>query len=256
MAEEAGPVKMKELYFQFYGKLNKFLPDDQQKRPFHHTFKGRQSVKDRIETVGIPHTEVELILANNSPVDFSYLVESGDRLAVYPHFHQLDLPASYRLREPYSRKPEFVADVHLGKLAKYLRRFNFDTIYQNDLEDDEIIKIGVEDERIILTRDHGILMHKQVIYGQFIHYDDPRAQLYEVFNRYDLDKYYNGNKSRCTDCNSRLVEIDKQVIIDRLEPKTKKYFERFKICQECDKIYWEGSHYKRMEDLFEKINNY
>jgi len=232
------------------------LPADLQKRPYHHRFKGRQSIKDRIETVGVPHTEVELILANNEPVDFSYLVKAGDRIAVYPHFYQLELADANRLREPYSGKPRFIADVHLGKLAKYLRRFNFDTIYRNDLKDEEIVETGVNQARIILTRDHGILMRKQVKYGQFIHNDDPRVQLYEVAERYNLVEYYEGNGSRCIDCNSELVEIDKEEIIERLEPKTKKYFEQFKICQECDKIYWEGSHYKRMEDLFDKINKH
>lgn len=246
---------MKKLYFRFYGRLNRFLPDDQEKRPYRHHFKGRQSIKDRIEVVGVPHTEVEVILANNKPVDFSYLVENNDRLAVYPHFYQLELEEAHRLREPYSGKPRFIADVHLGKLAKYLRRFNFDTIYRNDLQDDEIVETGVEEQRIILTRDHGILMRKQVTYGQFIYNDDPRTQLYEVFERYDLDKYYDGDGSRCPNCNSKLVEVDKKEIIERLEPKTKKYFERFKICRECDKIYWEGSHYKRMEVLFAKIDN-
>lgn len=246
---------MKEIYFRFYGRLKRFLPDDRQIRPYSHYFKGRQSVKDRIETVGVPHTEVELILANNRPVDFSYLVKTGDRIAVYPHFYQLELQDNYRLRPPYPGKPRFIADVHLGKLAKYLRRFNFDTIYQNDLKDQEIIDIGVEEDRIILTRDHGVLMRKQVTYGQFIHNDDSRIQLYEVAERYNLTEYYKGSESRCVDCNSRLIEIDKEEIIDRLEPKTKMYFERFKICQECDKIYWEGSHYMRMEDLFKRISN-
>ncbi len=247
---------MKELYFRFYGRLNKFLPVDSQKRPYRHRFKGRQSVKDRIETVGVPHTEVEMILANNRPVDFSYLVEADDRLAVYPHFYQLELTEACRLREPYSGKPSFVIDVHLGKLAKYLRRFNFDTIYRNDLKDKEIVEIGVNENRIILTRDHGVLMRKEVIYGQFIHNDEPRAQLYEVAERYNLADYYEGNGSRCTNCNGELVEIDKEEIIERLEPKTKKYFERFKICQNCGKIYWEGSHYKKMEDWFQKLDDY
>ncbi|MFN2364011.1 MAG: Mut7-C RNAse domain-containing protein [Halarsenatibacteraceae bacterium] len=246
---------MKEIYFRFYGRLNKFLPADRQKRPYRHLFKGRQSIKDRIETVGVPHTEVELILANNRPVDFSYLVKAEDRIAVFPHFYQLELEDTYRLREPYPYKPRFIADVHLGKLAKYLRRFNFDTIYRNDLEDEEIVETGLNEARIILTRDHGILMRKQVKYGQFIHNDQPQVQLYEVAERYNLAEYYKGNGSRCTNCNGQLVEVDKEEIIQRLEPKTKKYFERFKICQECGKIYWEGSHYKRMEDLFNKINN-
>lgn len=181
-------------------------------------------------------------------------VKAGDRIAVYPHFYQLELVDSHRLREPYSGKPRFIADVHLGKLAKYLRRFNFDTVYRNDLKDEEIVATGIKEARIILTRDHGILRRKQVKYGQFIHNDDPQAQLSEVIERYNLAEYYESNGSRCTDCNGKLVEVDKEEIIQRLEPKTKKYFERFKICQKCDKIYWEGSHYQRMEDLFEKIN--
>lgn len=211
------------------------------------------SIKDRIESIGIPHPEVAMILKNGEAINFNYLVKENDFFSVYPHFYNFKIPNSLKLREEYEGKLSFILDVHLGKLAKYLRRFNFDTAYRNDYTDEEIVEIANKDKRIILSRDHGLLKRKEVKWAMFISYDSPRKQLKEVFDRYNLFAYYDGENTRCINCNHKLIKVEKSEIIDRLEPKTKKYFNDFKLCPNCNKIYWEGSHYKRTEKLIRKL---
>ncbi len=243
---------MKRAFFRFYAELNDFFPPEGDGKVHLHQFQGRQTVKDRIECLGVPHTEVHLILCNNEPVDFSYLVNDGDRIGVFPVFKTFVLPESLAVQPLYEGEPRFVLDTHLGKLARYLRILGFDTLYRNDYEDSELARISAEEERILLTRDHGVLKRKIVKYGYFIRYDHPRRQLKSVINRYGLDKY-DGTFGRCLECNTRLVPVEKEKIMDRLEPKTKKYFDEFYICPNCNKIYWQGSHYEDMKEFIDEI---
>jgi hypothetical protein len=235
--------------------LNNFFPTDKSGQIHHHRCYRSQSIKDRIEAMGIPHTEVFLILCNGEPVDFNYLVQDRDFFSVYPYFFSFEVPAEISLRIPYEGKPKFILDTHLGKLARYLRRFNFDSAYRNDYRDSEIVDIAGVENRIILTRDKGVLMRKRVVYGFFIHYDDPVRQLASVFHRYNLFQYKDDG-SRCIECNSELKFIEKKKIIQRLEPKTKKYYQEFRYCPVCDKIYWRGTHYQKMENLLDEIKEF
>lgn len=263
-----GGVFIKKIKFRFYAYLNNFIDLENTNnlelagkrdesiindRYYIHYYRGRPSIKDRIESLGIPHTEIALILKNGIPVEISYLVEKNDQFSVYPYFYNIKLPEVYKLQEEYPDKPKFILDVHLGKLARFLRRFNFDTAYSNNYSDSEIVEIAEKKNRIILTRDLGVLIRKKVKWGCFIKYDDPQKQLKQVFKRYDLAQYYKGEESRCVDCNTVLINIDKAKIIERLEEKTKKYFNEFKICPDCAKIYWRGSHYHQTENILEDI---
>ena len=196
---------------------------------------------------------MELILKDGQPVDFSYLVQPGDSFSIYPPLSKFKLPAAKTLVPEYPlNKPKFILDVHLGRLARYLRRFGFDTAYKNDYLDREIAELAEKEERIILSRDLGLLMRKRVKWASFIWSDDPKEQLKEVFKRYSLSHYYQG-ESRCVNCNSQLEKIEKEEIIERLEPKTKKYFNDFRYCKNCDKIYWRGSHFEKTEKLLTEL---
>jgi uncharacterized protein with PIN domain len=141
---------------------------------------------------------------------------------------------------------KFVADVHLGKLTKYLRLIGFDTYYRINLNDEEIIDIALSDKRVILTRDKGLLKNKKVTHGYYIRSQYPRYQLREVFLRFDLKKGM-ASFTRCMECNGLLRDVTKKEILDRLLPKTRQYFRKFKICNDCNRIYWNGSHYLNMK---------
>lgn len=252
-------IKVKKIKFRFYSYLNDFIKVDKKNKPgvsqdsyFTHYYQGRQTIKDRIESLGVPHPEVALILKNGEAVDFSYLVQAEDFFSVYPHLYSFQLSEEKLLQPEFPGKPQFILDVHLGRLARYLRRFGFDTAYRNDYRDQEIADIAEREERIILSRDLGLLMRKTVKWAYFIWNDDPKEQLQELFNRYSLSKYYQG-ESRCVNCNGQLEKIDKEEIIERLEPKTKKYFNDFRYCSNCDKIYWRGSHFEETEKLLKRL---
>ena len=243
---------LKKVYLMFYEELNDFLPSNKKKKRFEHSFIDRTSVKDMIESLGVPHTEVDLILVNGISVDFSYLVNNGDDISVYPMFESLDISNLQRLRAKPLRKPKFILDVHLGTLAKYMRMLGFDTLYKNDYIDEEIVKISLKERRAILTKDRGILKRSEVTHGYWIRSTKTEEQLIEVMKRFDLKNQIK-ELSRCLLCNSLLKKISKEKIIDRLPRKVKEFQNEFYYCKNCDKIFWKGSHYAKMLAVIEKL---
>ncbi len=242
-----------QITVRFYEELNDFLPAEKRKKSFPFEVQVNSSVKDTIEALGIPHTEVDLILVNSQPVDFNYNLKSNDYISVYPKFESLDISQVTKVRKQPLRKTKFILDVHLGQLAKYLRLLGFDTYYTNHLSDPEIIDKSIDENRIILTRDYGILKHKQVTHGYFVRSQDSKTQLKEVMQRFDLkDKIK--PFSRCSVCNGMVRKVEKKKIEHLLLEKTKNYFTRFYQCTSCQKIYWEGSHYEDIKRLIHNIS--
>jgi hypothetical protein len=235
----------KTIAIRFYEELNDFLPQNKKKVTFTHTFHGNMPVKDVIESLGVPHTEIDLILLNGESVGFKSKPENGDFVSVYPVFESLDISGITKLRPEPLRHLKFILDVHLGKLAKYLRMLGFDSLYQNNFEDDEIIEISVKEKRIILTRDLGILKNSKVTHGYWIRSQKPKEQLNEVVKRFDLAKKIEP-LNRCIECNGQIVMVEKDLIAGLLKPKTRKYYHEFFQCSNCKKVYWEGSHFNKM----------
>ncbi|MDH3268303.1 MAG: twitching motility protein PilT, partial [Ignavibacteria bacterium] len=81
---------MHTIYLRFYEELNDFLPEERKKKRFVHNYIDRASVKDLIESIGVPHTEVDLILVNGKSVNFKYLIDDRDEVSVYPVFESFD----------------------------------------------------------------------------------------------------------------------------------------------------------------------
>lgn len=242
---------MPTVQFRFYEELNDFLARECRGTGFEHEFHRRASIKDMIEALGVPHTEVELILVNGESVDFSYRVHDGDRISVYPMFESLDISPVLRVRRRPLRRPRFVADGHLGRLARYLRLMGFDTLYRNDYGDPELAEISSREERTLLTRDRGLLKRRIVTHGCYLHHDRPRDQLRELFARLDLYALVRPY-SRCANCNGVLQDVDKEAIAGRLAPKTRQYYQHFRQCAGCGQVYWQGSHFTRMHKLVEE----
>lgn len=239
-------------WFRFYEELNEFLPEGKRKIHFPWSFSGTPSVKDAIEALGVPHVEIDMIIANGISVDFSYKLRNEDSVSVYPVFESLDISSVTHLREQPLRDLKFITDVHLGKLTKYLRLCGFDTSYNTGLNDNEIINISLSDKRAILTRDKGLLKNKQVTHGYWIRSQHLNEQLKEVFNRFDLKNLIRPF-TRCMECNGTLIDVSKEQILDYLLPDTRQYYQEYKKCPECDRIYWEGSHYEKMKKNIENI---
>ncbi|MEA3411853.1 MAG: Mut7-C RNAse domain-containing protein [Pseudomonadota bacterium] len=235
-------------WFRFYEELNDFLTPGRRKVAFRHIFDRRASVKDMIESFGVPHTEVDLILVNGESAGFNRIVRDHDRVSVYPVFESLDVSPLLRLRERPLRRTRFVVDCNLGRLARYLRLLGFDTRYENDFRDEAVARISGEEGRVLLTRDRRLLQRRIVTHGMFIRETDPRRQVTEVLRRLDLGRDISPF-TRCSRCNGRLEVVDKSEVLERLEPKTRRYYHVFRRCTDCGQIYWKGSHHDRAQRL-------
>jgi uncharacterized protein with PIN domain len=245
-------MSTKTVKLRFYEELNDFLESGKKKKAFFYQFSGKHTIKHVIEALGVPHTEVELILANGDSVGFDYHIKDGDHISVYPVFETFDVSPLIRLREKPLRNIKFILDVHLGKLAKILRMLGFDTFYKNDYNDREIINISKTDNRIILTSDCGILKNKSVTHGCYIRSEQPYEQAQEVLQRFDLFSQIK-TFHRCMICNGVIESVSKESILSEIPPKTAKYYKKFYKCSDCGKIYWKGSHYFNMKEKIEQI---
>lgn len=235
----------KKSVFRFYAELNDFSPKALDGHELPYRFYGKPSIKDAIEAQGVPHTEVDLILVNGLPVGFEYSLQDDDRVAVYPPFETIDISPILKLREKPPRDVRFICDVHLGKLARWLRFLGFDTLYRNDYDDPTIVRIATRQNRVILTRDRLLLFRKAVIHGYLIRACDPHDQINEVLQRFKREGHAQAF-ARCLKCNGRIRSVRKAEIVQFLEPKTRRYYDRFYRCEQCMKIYWQGSHYNDM----------
>jgi uncharacterized protein with PIN domain len=240
---------MKKTCFRFYDELGDLLPLQHRAASFSYTFNGTQSVKHLIEALGIPHTEIGRILVNDRPQDNDYQVQDADQVEVYPSRFEMQ---EGDLVDGVEKEYIFLLDNHLGKLAAYLRMLGFDARYRNDYQDEELAEIAEKDGLILLTRDRRLLMRKQVRFGYCVRKLDPRDQLKEVVRRYGLQRLARPFR-RCIRCNSILEKVRKEEILDRLEPLTKQYYEEFRLCPNCHQIYWQGSHFTRMERLIKEV---
>lgn len=238
--------------FRFYAELNDFLPASRRQRAFEHSFNGAPAVKDTIEALGVPHTEVDLILVDGAPVGFDHLLQDGDRVSVYPPFVTLDLGDIQRLQPENLRSARFVLDIHLGKLAGYLRMLGVDALYRNDYADETLAEISMRETRVLLTRDRGLLKRSAVTYGYCVRSTRPREQLVEVVRRYDLQREAQPF-SRCIRCNGLLLSVAKEAIVDDLPPTARRVYHVFRRCRDCGQIYWRGSHFGRMQRFVEGV---
>jgi uncharacterized protein with PIN domain len=243
---------MSELTFRFYGDLNDFLPPARRQVDFPCAFRGPQSVKHLIEALGVPHPEVAAILIDGQPAGFDHLPRPGVRVAVYPLFRALELDGLPPLRPPLPDPPAFLADNHLGRLARALRLLGFDTTYDAALDDEGLAELAAGEGRVLLTRDRGLLKRRLVVWGYCLRTTDSREQLFAVVRRFDLAGRVDPWR-RCLRCNGLLQPVEKAAILDRLEPKTRLYYDDFQQCADCRQIYWRGSHFDDLERLVSAI---
>ncbi len=235
----------KTAHFRFYEELNDFLPKSRRKVGFEVPVFGSPAIKDTIESLGVPHVEVDLITVNGVSVGFDHRLKCGEQVAVYPMFESLEISPITRLRPAPLRHPSFVLDVHLGKLARLLRLLGMDTLYRNDYDDMEIALIAQSEKRAILTRDVGLLKIGAVTHGYWIRSTRPLEQAYEVLERFDLHSRIRPF-SRCMECNAEIVAVDRKSVLGRIPEKTAQYYDTFLECPGCRRIYWRGSHYAKL----------
>ena len=239
--------------FRFYAELNDFLAPARRGRTFTVECAQASTAKHMIEALGVPHTEVELILINGEPAGFDWLLRDDDHIAVYPTFGTLDLEPQQQLRESLPALIHFVADAHLGGLARLLRMAGFDTLYRNDYEDREIAEIAGRENRIVLTRDRDLLKHRIITHGCYIHALKPALQFCEVTARLDL-AWWQQPFTLCMLCNLPLRPVTRDEIFASLplSVRSNPNYVKFTTCDCCGRIYWQGSHWQRMTALFDR----
>ncbi|MGB2982413.1 MAG: Mut7-C RNAse domain-containing protein, partial [Candidatus Bipolaricaulia bacterium] len=243
---------MSRATFRFYEELNDFLPEASRKVPVAFEFVVAPSVKDAIEALGVPHVEVDLIVVGDRSVGFDHRVSEGDRIAVYPVFESLDISPIVRLRPEPLRRTAFIADVHLRKLSRLLRLLGLDTLHSNDFDDAQIVAIAAQESRIILTRDRQLLKHGAVTHGYWVRSTDPIEQAREILRRFDLGSQAQPF-SRCLSCNGLLSPVEKEDVLERIPPKTAAWLDEFHECGSCRKLYWRGTHAKKLEALVDRV---
>jgi uncharacterized protein with PIN domain/sulfur carrier protein ThiS len=237
-----------------YAELNDFLEAESRGQTVRRPFRTHQTVKDIVEAMGIPHTEVDLILVEGDPVDFAHRPNVGDRIAVYPVFEALDIGSTARLRPVPLRDPRFVVDVNLGRLARLLRVLGFDVWWSSNADDQHLADLSLDQHRILLTRDRGLLKRRAITHGLFVHSEDPEEQALEVIRRLDLRDWL-APLTRCVRCNGTLVTVTKDEVIEYLEPLTVRYYDEFSRCPDCGRIYWAGSHHAGLVGLVERLRD-
>lgn len=240
--------------FRFYGELNDFLPVHLRQTTVSEPFERRTSVKDMVEAIGVPHPEVAFLLVNGVSVALDRIVGNGDRIAAYPAFRCLALDFDTPSMDEGAGPARFALDANLGALARQLRLCGFDARYRNDIGDAELARIAAAENRIVLTRDRGVLKRRIVMYGYYVRADAPREQLREVINRFALHDRL-AALTRCARCNGRLMPVAKEAVRDRLEPLTRQHFHIFRQCDGCGQVYWRGSHVASIEALIEELRS-
>ncbi|HEV2995007.1 MAG TPA: Mut7-C RNAse domain-containing protein [Chthoniobacterales bacterium] len=211
----------------------------------------KTAVKDVIESCGIPHPEIDLILVGNQPVGFEYLLEREADVSVYPISQDRFIGFTENRLQTLQIK-QFIADCHLGKLVRNLRLLGLDVDYDPEGEDRQLLEAATIGHRALLTRNRRLLMHAVVHHGYYLRSQDPLHQTMEVLRRFDLFTSL-APFTRCLRCNEPLEPVEKAKIIDRLDPLTKIYYEQFRRCSGCGQLYWPGSHFKKLEARVSKL---
>ena len=238
--------------FRFHGFLREILTRAHRAGVLSYSFPDRPAIKDAIEACGVPHTEVDLIVVNDRCVNFAYPLLDGDSVNIYPTVSRLPGTEPLHLTPRIPDHVSFILDVHLGKLARRLRLLGFDCRYRNDYGDAEIVALALAENRIILTRDRGILKRRQVTQGMLVRGGMVESQLEQVFDRYRLfDRI--AEPGRCPLCNGLLEMVQKSDVKYLLKPETALYYEKFYRCRECAQLYWRGAHFRRISRWIDQL---
>ena len=234
--------------FRFYEELNDFLPRGRRQDEFTVTCARAATTKHMIEALGVPHTEVELILVNGESSGFERILCDGDRVAVYPKFEAFDVRPLLRVRAEPLRVMRFVADAHLGGLARLLRMAGFDTLYDNRIDDPTVASLSEEEGRVALTRDRDLLKRRGITHGCYVRALKPAEQFAEIFRRLDLAASARPF-TLCLACNAPLRQVAKADVAAQLPPSVRASQEQFLTCDVCRGVFWRGSHWRRMTAL-------
>lgn len=236
---------MATVTLRFYAELNDFLAPERRQRDWTIECVAPTPVRHLIERCGVPHTEVELIVCNGESIGLESPVGHGERIAVYPMFEAWDVRPLLQLRPRPLRVLRFLADAHLGTLAKRLRMLGFDTLWYNDLGDAALAELAEREHRILLTRDRQLLMRRSVTHGCYLRATTTSAQLAYLIERLQLCTAI-APFSRCIVCNGGLAAVTPESVQAEVPPRVWSTQRDYWRCRECTRVYWKGSHWTAM----------
>jgi uncharacterized protein len=231
---------------RFYAELNDFLPAGRRRRDWPLACEVPAPVRHVIEGCGVPHTEVELIMRGGESIGLEAPVADGDRIAVYPMFESFDVRPLLRLRPQPLRRPRFLADAHLGALARALRMLGFDTLWYNDLGDAALVRLAAAEGRILLTRDRQLLMRRGVTHGCHLRQAANRDQLAYLIRRLQLCGEI-APFTRCMACNTTIAPADPATVSGSVPAAVYARHQDYWRCPACERVYWQGSHWRAMQ---------
>lgn len=194
---------MPKVTFRFYEELNDFLLKHRRRTDFEVKFTGKRSIRDMMAALGVPHTEIDLILVDGNSVDFNCILQDEVRISVYPVFESLNITDVTRLRRTPLRKNKFIADINLGIIVRYMRALGLDLYYDSLLSSRDIIEISKRENRIILTKNRKLLKSKDVSHGILIRPGSTTEQIRQVIDYLDIEDEIKPF-SRCLRCNTPL----------------------------------------------------
>lgn len=236
--------------FRFHGELADFLPRERRGAAFAYACARAATLKNAIEALGVPHTEAADITVNGARATLDRIVREGDAIEVHP-WNPANQGQTTFFAEKRGLSLIFVADAHLGGLARFLRMLGYDTLHENALGDAEIRRLAWQERRIVLTRDRELLKCREVLRGAYVHALKPEAQLREVAARYGLAAQARPF-TLCLACNLPLQPADSASVAARIPDRIRERYSRFAHCPGCNGIFWEGSHFARMRETLER----
>jgi uncharacterized protein with PIN domain len=245
-------VKPFKVRLRFHGDLNFFLVSKAGDAVIERALAEKTSIKDVIESCGVPHPEVDLILVDEDSVGFDQTLAKDANVEVFPVENRDTVRTEKRLQTIGISR--FVADGHLGGLTRNLRLLGFDIAYDQNADDRQLLNVMARENRGLLTRDRRLLMHAIVQHGYYPRSQNADEQTVEVVRRFDLSELI-APFTRCLRCNALLEQTAKAEIIDKLEPLTKIHYDQFRRCPGCKQIYWSGSHFPKLQKRIEEIRS-
>lgn len=254
MKTDAAHADNTDLLLTFHGDTVDLLrktPDDAQ--TIIYSLSRRASIKDILEGLGVPHTEIGRIVLADRDQTFEKIAEVGEHFHIHPLSPAMPPTVATVLRPDPLRDCIFLVDINVARLAGLLRMVGFDAeAVGREMSNSATLDRAIDEKRILLTRNRDLLKQRRLVFGHLVRSQDPEEQLKEIINLYSLQEWIRPF-SRCIACNGPLAGVDKKTIIDRLLPLTKKYFNRFRQCTCCGKIYWQGSHHHKMTAHLDRI---
>ena len=245
-------IPFKSVELRFYGDLVDFVAGRQ--RVLERTFDVAPSVKDMIEACGVPHPEIDLVLIDGVPAGWDHPVADGERISVFPRFRTFDIAQLSPVHVAPLTEPRFVLDGHLGKLARYLRLLGIDAELPADADDIALARVSHRGCRALLTRHIELLKRSIVTHGYFVRPTDALLQCADVVRYFELTNHI-APFTRCMACNGVLRRATEEAVEANVPPRVRSRHEHFDACPDCGRVYWMGSHTKRLRDIVTSVRN-